>query len=54
MMCNIFCFVLVYMEGFITAASNLPGNIFTILLMDRLGGKILLCKYSVFSMVWHF
>lgn len=32
----------VYMEGFIMAASNLPGNIFTILLMDRIGGKILL------------
>ncbi|XP_042609454.1 synaptic vesicle glycoprotein 2B isoform X1 [Cyprinus carpio] len=32
----------VYMEGFVTAASNLPGNIFTILLMDRIGGKILL------------
>ncbi|XP_030630226.1 synaptic vesicle glycoprotein 2B [Chanos chanos] len=32
----------VYAEGFITAASNLPGNIFTILLMDFVGGKILL------------
>uniref|UniRef100_A0AAY4DKR4 Major facilitator superfamily (MFS) profile domain-containing protein n=1 Tax=Denticeps clupeoides TaxID=299321 RepID=A0AAY4DKR4_9TELE len=32
----------VYMEGFITAASNLPGNILTILLMDIVGGKILL------------
>ncbi|KAJ8249296.1 hypothetical protein GJAV_G00233280 [Gymnothorax javanicus] len=32
----------VYMEGFVTAASNLPGNIFTILLMDHIGGKILL------------
>ncbi|XP_066524782.1 synaptic vesicle glycoprotein 2B [Hoplias malabaricus] len=32
----------VYMEGFVTAASNLPGNIFTILLMDTVGGKILL------------
>ncbi|XP_073687842.1 synaptic vesicle glycoprotein 2B [Garra rufa] len=32
----------VYMEGFVIAASNLPGNIFTILLMDRIGGKILL------------
>ncbi|KAG7473318.1 hypothetical protein MATL_G00094400 [Megalops atlanticus] len=32
----------VYMEGFVTAASNLPGNIFTILLMDIVGGKILL------------
>ncbi|XP_026856395.2 synaptic vesicle glycoprotein 2B isoform X3 [Electrophorus electricus] len=32
----------VYMEGFITAASNLPGSIFTILLMDVVGGKILL------------
>ncbi|KAM6970146.1 synaptic vesicle glycoprotein 2C [Aplochiton taeniatus] len=32
----------VYMEGFMTAASNLPGNIFTILLMDMIGGKVLL------------
>ncbi|KAG9341173.1 hypothetical protein JZ751_019612 [Albula glossodonta] len=32
----------VYMEGFVTAASNLPGNVFTILLMDFVGGKILL------------
>uniref|UniRef100_A0A8C9WB16 Synaptic vesicle glycoprotein 2 n=1 Tax=Scleropages formosus TaxID=113540 RepID=A0A8C9WB16_SCLFO len=47
----------VYMEGFITAASNLPGNIFTILLMDVVGGRVLLsCSLlvsgvSVFS-VW--
>ncbi|KAM9808124.1 synaptic vesicle glycoprotein 2B [Neosynchiropus ocellatus] len=32
----------VYKESFIIAASNLPGNIFTILLMDTIGGKILL------------
>ncbi|TNN79857.1 Synaptic vesicle glycoprotein 2B [Liparis tanakae] len=32
----------VYMEGFIIAASNLPGNIFTIFMVDRLGGKALL------------
>uniref|UniRef100_A0A3P8UVI3 Synaptic vesicle glycoprotein 2 n=1 Tax=Cynoglossus semilaevis TaxID=244447 RepID=A0A3P8UVI3_CYNSE len=32
----------VYMEGFIIAASNLPGNIFTILIMDNIGGKALL------------
>lgn len=32
----------VYMEGFIVAASNLPGNIFTILMMDRCGGRALL------------
>ncbi|XP_075945610.1 synaptic vesicle glycoprotein 2C [Anarhichas minor] len=32
----------VYMEGFIIAASNLPGNIFTIVMIDRLGGKALL------------
>uniref|UniRef100_A0A3P9LGE4 Synaptic vesicle glycoprotein 2 n=1 Tax=Oryzias latipes TaxID=8090 RepID=A0A3P9LGE4_ORYLA len=31
-----------YMEGFIVAASNLPGNIFTILVMDSTGGKALL------------
>ncbi|XP_036963068.1 synaptic vesicle glycoprotein 2C isoform X1 [Acanthopagrus latus] len=32
----------VYMEGFVIAASNLPGNIFTILMMDHTGGKALL------------
>ncbi|XP_042352794.1 synaptic vesicle glycoprotein 2B [Plectropomus leopardus] len=32
----------VYMEGFIIAAANLPGNIFTILMMDSMGGKALL------------
>ncbi|KAE8296796.1 Synaptic vesicle glycoprotein 2A [Larimichthys crocea] len=32
----------VYMEGFFIAASNLPGNIFTILMMDSTGGKALL------------
>lgn len=40
----------VYMEGFITAASNLPGNIFTILMMDTIGGKALLsCSLLVSS-----
>ncbi|CAL8359050.1 unnamed protein product [Lota lota] len=40
----------VYMEGFIVAASNLPGNIFTILLMDHIGGKTLLsCSLLVSS-----
>lgn len=34
----------VYKEGFYVALSNLPGNIFTILLMDSTGGKILLCE----------
>lgn len=37
----------VYMEGFIIAASNLPGNIFTILMMDSTGGKALLCESDV-------
>ncbi|KAM7415024.1 hypothetical protein PAMA_019716 [Pampus argenteus] len=32
----------VYIEGFIIAASNLPGNIFTVLVMDSTGGKALL------------
>nr|XP_057930797.1 synaptic vesicle glycoprotein 2B [Doryrhamphus excisus] len=32
----------VYEEGFFIAASNLPGNIFTILVMDSIGGKVLL------------
>ncbi|KAM9854211.1 synaptic vesicle glycoprotein 2C isoform 2-T2 [Aulostomus maculatus] len=34
----------VYLEGFVIAASNLPGNIFTILMMDNTGGKTLLCE----------
>ncbi|GCC33573.1 hypothetical protein chiPu_0012043 [Chiloscyllium punctatum] len=43
---NVTCYpvkTVVYKEGFIIAAANLPGNIFTILLMDLLGGKFLLC-----------
>ncbi|XP_060709635.1 synaptic vesicle glycoprotein 2B isoform X1 [Hemiscyllium ocellatum] len=42
---NVTCYpvkTVVYKEGFIIAAANLPGNIFTILLMDLLGGKFLL------------
>ena len=35
---------IVYLEGFLTAASNLPGNLLTIFLMDRIGRKILLCE----------
>ncbi|XP_035520727.1 synaptic vesicle glycoprotein 2C [Morone saxatilis] len=41
----------VYMEGFFIAASNLPGNIFTILMMDSTGGKTLLsCSLLVSSL----
>ncbi|KAM4553636.1 synaptic vesicle glycoprotein 2C [Fundulus diaphanus] len=41
----------VYMEGFVIAASNLPGNIFTILIMDSTGGKVLLsCSLAVSSL----
>ena len=32
----------IYFESFITAAANLPGNIFTILLIDKIGRKALL------------
>lgn len=41
------------MEGFFIAASNLPGNIFTIFMMDRTGGKTLLCESLVYRML-HF
>ncbi|KAK2917558.1 synaptic vesicle glycoprotein 2C [Channa argus] len=41
----------VYMEGFVIAASNLPGNIFTILMMDSTGAKALLsCSLLVSSL----
>lgn len=36
------CYLTVYTDGFIIAAANLPGNIFTILVMDSTGGKALL------------
>ncbi|XP_070687175.1 synaptic vesicle glycoprotein 2C [Pempheris klunzingeri] len=39
----------VYAEGFIVAASNLPGNIFTILVMDNTGGKTLLAGSLIVS-----
>ncbi|KAM3609385.1 uncharacterized protein V6R79_013812 [Siganus canaliculatus] len=41
----------VYIEGFIIAASNLPGNIFTILMMDSTGGKALLSCSLILSSV---
>ncbi|XP_008292775.1 synaptic vesicle glycoprotein 2B [Stegastes partitus] len=41
----------VYMEGFVIAASNLPGNIFTILMMDSTGGKALLSGSLLVSSV---
>ncbi|KAL2098594.1 hypothetical protein ACEWY4_005074 [Coilia grayii] len=41
----------VYMEGFLTALANLPGNIFTILLMDRIGGRALLSSSLLLSSV---
>ena len=34
----------VFFEGFMTAVSNLPGNILTIFLMDKIGRKPLLGK----------
>lgn len=34
----------VFFEGFMTALSNLPGNILTILIMDKVGRKPLLGK----------
>ncbi|XP_055078234.1 synaptic vesicle glycoprotein 2B isoform X2 [Periophthalmus magnuspinnatus] len=42
----------IYMEGFFIAASNLPGNIFTILMMDSIGGKALLSHSLLLSCVF--
>ncbi|XP_076079879.1 synaptic vesicle glycoprotein 2C-like isoform X2 [Mytilus galloprovincialis] len=39
----------VYFSGFMTALSNLPGNILTIFLMDRIGRKQLLAMSMVLS-----
>ncbi|XP_052810133.1 synaptic vesicle glycoprotein 2A-like isoform X2 [Mya arenaria] len=39
----------VFFEGFMTALSNLPGNLFTIFLMDKLGRKPLLATSMVLS-----
>lgn len=50
----------IYLSGFLTALSNLPGNIFTIFLMDRIGGKVMLGNLSKSSIIcvlilcmWH-
>ena len=32
----------VFFSGFLTALSNLPGNLFTIFLMDKIGRKVIL------------
>lgn len=45
------CYLTVYMDGFIIAAANLPGNIFTILVMDSTGGKALLCEFFFLSQI---
>ncbi|KAI0209926.1 Synaptic vesicle glycoprotein 2C [Lamellibrachia satsuma] len=39
----------IYYESFITAAANLPGNIFTIVLIDRIGRKSLLVASMLVS-----
>uniref|UniRef100_UPI00398F7C3A synaptic vesicle glycoprotein 2C n=1 Tax=Pristiophorus japonicus TaxID=55135 RepID=UPI00398F7C3A len=49
---NVTCYpvkTVVYKEGFLIAVANLPGNILTILIMDLLGGKLLLCLSLFFS-----
>jgi len=37
-----------YVDVFIGAAAQLPGNIFTIAFIDRFGGKIVVCKFALF------
>ena len=39
----------VFFEGFLTALSNLPGNIITILIIDRVGRKLLLSGSMIVS-----
>lgn len=36
----------IYWEGLIVASSNLPGNIFTIFFIEKLGRRWLLCKFE--------
>ena len=37
----------VYIDVFIGAAAQLPGNIFTIVFIDRIGGKIIVGEMAV-------
>ena len=39
----------IYLESFLTALANLPGNILTVLIIDRVGRKILLSKSNLLS-----
>ena len=42
----------IYYESFLMASSNLPGNIFTILMIDKIGRKIMLGNCSNFNFVF--
>nr|XP_005994167.1 PREDICTED: synaptic vesicle glycoprotein 2C-like [Latimeria chalumnae] len=49
---NVTCYPVntaVYQQGFLTAAANLPGNVLTILVMDVIGGRILLSASLLLS-----
>ena len=41
----------IYLESFLTAVSNLPGNIITIFLIDKIGRKITLGKKIIRDLI---
>ncbi|XP_069758870.1 synaptic vesicle glycoprotein 2C isoform X2 [Narcine bancroftii] len=52
---NVTCYPVrtaVYKEGFILAAANLPGNIFSVLMMDLLGGTSLFLSGTSVFFIW--
>ncbi len=38
----------IYMSSFISSMSNLPGNLFTIFFIDKLGRNIITCWFTLF------
>lgn len=37
----------IYMSTFISAMSNLPGNLFTIIFLDKMGRNLVTCKLLI-------
>ena len=38
----------IYFETFLTSLSNLPGNVLAFFIIDHVGRKYLLCRYTLF------
>ena len=42
----------VFFNSFISALSNVPGNLFTIFFIDKMGRNLITCKFTLFTKIW--